>query len=240
MALTGRPANPGPRSQAAPPALIGSGQARVGEQPAQSQGPDGVPPNCAPRSCRFRPRDRARPTSRGGGAPGNHPSTHRVADIGRAPARRDRPRHRDRQGICHRGAPRSAPSSGEVRFSEVEVELAEGSSLEILEAVVEKLQESGARPTSGGSKLATVLQLSAGPKAARKRRQGHLMADLLQQQAGSCLDTLLDHDPAIRAEDDDPEHIHRTRVATRRLRTVLRGFEPVVSGTPGDSPRLGS
>ena len=35
--------------------------------------------------------------------------------------------------------------SGEVRFSEIEVELAEGSSLEILEAVVEKLQESGAR-----------------------------------------------------------------------------------------------
>ena len=36
---------------------------------------------------------------------------------------------------------------GEVRFSEVEVELAEGSSLEILEAVVDKLQESGARTT---------------------------------------------------------------------------------------------
>jgi CHAD domain-containing protein len=125
---------------------------------------------------------------------------------------------------------------GEVRFSEIEVELSEGSSLEILEAVVEKLQESGARPTSGGSKLATVLQLSAGPRAARKRRQGPLMADLLQQQALSCLDTLLDHDPAIRAGDDDPEHIHRTRVATRRLRTVLGGFEPVVSGTPGGSP----
>jgi CHAD domain-containing protein len=129
-----------------------------------------------------------------------------------------------------------AADSGEVRFSEIEVELSEGSSLEILDAVVEKLQESGARPTSGGSKLATVLQLSAGPKAARKRRQGPLMADLLQQQARSCLDTLLDHDPAIRAEDDDPEHIHRTRVATRRLRTVLAGFEPVVSGTPEGSP----
>jgi len=144
---------------------------------------------------------------------------------------------------------------GEVRFSEVEVELAEGSSLEILEAVVDTLQESGARATSGGSKLATVLQLSAGPKTAgpktagpktagpktaglmppRKRRQGPLMADLLQQQAGSCLDTLLDHDPAIRAGDADAEHIHRARVATRRLRTVLRGFEPVISATPADN-----
>jgi CHAD domain-containing protein len=125
---------------------------------------------------------------------------------------------------------------GEVRFSEVEVELAEGSSLEILDAVVDKLQESGARATSGGSKLATVLRLSAGPKAARTRRPGPLMTDLLQQQARSCLDTLLDHDPAIRAGDADPEHIHRTRVATRRLRSVLRGLEPVVAVAPSDSP----
>ncbi|MGD0810600.1 MAG: CYTH and CHAD domain-containing protein [Acidimicrobiales bacterium] len=125
---------------------------------------------------------------------------------------------------------------GEVHFSEVEVELAEGSSLEILDAVVDKLQESGARATSGGSKLATVLQLSGGPNASRKRRQGPRMADLLQLQAGSCLDTLLDHDPAIRSGDADLEHIHRARVATRRLRTVLRAVEPVVPATPGDGP----
>lgn len=125
---------------------------------------------------------------------------------------------------------------GEVRFSEVEVELAEGSSLEILEAVVDRLQESGARATSGGSKLGTVLQLSPGPKPPRKPREGLLMADVLKQQGCSCLVTLLDHDPAIRSGDADPEHIHRSRVATRRLRTVLRGFEPVVAATPGDAP----
>jgi CHAD domain-containing protein len=125
---------------------------------------------------------------------------------------------------------------GEVRFSEVEVELAEGSSLEILEAVVDKLQESGARATSGGSKLGTVLQLPRDPKAPRKPRRGLLMADLLKQQACSCLKALLDHDPAIRSGDSDPEHIHRARVATRRLRTVLRGFEPVVAAIPGEAP----
>jgi CHAD domain-containing protein len=125
---------------------------------------------------------------------------------------------------------------GEVRFSEVEVELAEGSSLEILDAVVDRLEESGARATSGGSKLGTVLQLSPGPKGPRKRREGLLMADVLKQQGRLCLDTLLDHDPAIRSGDIDPEHIHRSRVATRRLRTVLRGFEPVVAATPGDAP----
>jgi CHAD domain-containing protein len=125
---------------------------------------------------------------------------------------------------------------GEVRFSEVEVELAEGSSLEILDAVVDRLEESGARATSGGSKLGTVLQLSPGPKAPRKRRERLLMADVLKQQGRLCLDTLLDHDPAIRSGDVDPEHIHRSRVATRRLRTVLRGFEPVVAATPGDAP----
>jgi CHAD domain-containing protein len=124
----------------------------------------------------------------------------------------------------------------EVRFSEVEVELAEGSSLEILEAVVDKLQESGARTTYGRSKLGTVLQLSPDPKPPRKRPQGLLMADVLKQQGCSCLGTLLDHDPAIRSGDGDPEHIHRARVATRRLRTVMRGFEAVVAATPGDAP----
>jgi CHAD domain-containing protein len=124
----------------------------------------------------------------------------------------------------------------EVRFSEVEVELAEGSSLEILEAVVDKLQDSGAKATTGGSKLATVLKLSAVSKAPRRRRRGPLMAEVLQQQAGSCLDTLIDHDPAIRAGDPDPEHIHRARVATRRLRTVLRGFAPLLSGSEAGPP----
>jgi CHAD domain-containing protein len=124
----------------------------------------------------------------------------------------------------------------EVHFSEVEVELAEGSSLEILHAVVEKLEGCGARASTGGSKLTAVLQLPERATAPAKRRQVPLMADVLQEQARSCLDALLGHDPAIRIGDSDPEHIHRARVATRRLRTVLRAFAPVLSAVPPDGP----
>ena len=55
-----------------------------------------------------------------------------------------------------------------------------------------------------------------------------------EKQARSCLDTLIDHDPAIRLDDPDPEHIHRSRVATRRLRTILREFAPLVTYGPED------
>lgn len=123
-------------------------------------------------------------------------------------------------------------AADEVCFNEVEVELAEGSSLEILDAVIDKLQDSGAKPSPGGSKLATVLGLSDGPAASAKRRREATMSEVLQEQARSCLDVLLDHDPAIRIGDPDPEHIHRARVATRRLRSVLRAFAPLVSGKP--------
>ncbi len=45
----------------------------------------------------------------------------------------------------------------DVRFREVEVELADGSALEVLEAVVNRLEEAGARRSPGKSKLARVL-----------------------------------------------------------------------------------
>ena len=66
------------------------------------------------------------------------------------------------------------------------------------------------------------------------RAQEIAMSGVLREQARSCLDTLIDHDPAIRLDDPDPEHIHRSRVATRRLRTILREFAPLVTYGPED------
>jgi CHAD domain-containing protein len=129
----------------------------------------------------------------------------------------------------------------DVRFSEVEVELAEGSSLEVLEAVVERLEQSGAFRSSRPSKLATVLALGRAGGADKgapqppdeeppegENRQDVAMSNVLARQARSCLETLLNHDPAIRLEDPDPEHVHRSRVATRRLRTVFRAYSSLV------------
>ena len=131
----------------------------------------------------------------------------------------------------------------DVRFSEVEVELAEGSSLEVLEAVVDKLEAAGAFRSSRSSKLATVLALGRAGDADRTAaqpqekddRQDIAMSTVLAQQARSCLEAVLSHDPAIRLGDPDPEHVHRSRVATRRLRTVFRAYSSLVVGRLDDA-----
>ena len=67
------------------------------------------------------------------------------------------------------------------------------------------------------------------------------MSDALAEQAGECLDALLDHDPALRLGDPDPEHVHQARVGVRRLRSVLRSFAPLVAtplGEVDDSPEI--
>lgn len=142
-----------------------------------------------------------------------------------------------------------SPGGGEpgppVSFTEVEVELAEGSALEVLDAIASNLVAAGARYSTRRGKLMTVLaQNPAFASAAletatpRKRRWWGTatMASVLQEQARACLDVLVEHDPAIRLGDPDPEHIHRSRVATRRLRSVLRAFGPLVDNGAGTWP----
>ena len=135
----------------------------------------------------------------------------------------------------------------DVRFREVEVELAEGSALEVLAAVVERIEAAGAHRSPGKSKLARVLA-GGSPEVdladlarplPEARTQEIAMSGVLREQARSCLDTLIDHDPAIRLDDPDPEHIHRSRVATRRLRTILREFAPLVTYGPEDEDAYG-
>ena len=48
-----------------------------------------------------------------------------------------------------------------IRFVELEVELAEGSSQEVLDAVAHRLRLAGARPSARQSKLATVLRMAS-------------------------------------------------------------------------------
>jgi CHAD domain-containing protein len=128
----------------------------------------------------------------------------------------------------------------DVRFREVEVELAEGSAIEVLSSVVERLEAAGARRSPGKSKLARVLAGGSAevdladlvPPAREPRSQEVAMSGVLREQARSCLDTLVDHDPAIRLDDPDPEHVHRSRVATRRLRTIVKEFAPLVAYGP--------
>ena len=59
------------------------------------------------------------------------------------------------------GAASGPVADQEIRFVEVEVELAEGSSQEVLEAVAHRLRQAGARPSDRRSKVATVLNMAA-------------------------------------------------------------------------------
>ncbi len=111
-------------------------------------------------------------------------------------------------------------------FREVEVELAPGSSAEVLQAAAARLQAAGAAPSGRASKLLEVLGPEAsswqparpGPGSAQP---GASVAAVLPAQVGACLEELLAHGPAIRLARPDPEHVHRARVAVRRTLSLL-------------------
>jgi CHAD domain-containing protein len=150
-----------------------------------------------------------------------------------------------RTGSTPAGTGGRARPGPEVHFVEVEAELAEGSAQEVLEAVVARLLRAGARSSSRQSKLSTVLGMAtpaapaAGgvvslPPGPRAGAAPALMSDVLAEQARACLDALVDHDPAIRLGDPDPEHVHQARVGARRLRSILRSFAPLVATPRGE------
>jgi CHAD domain-containing protein len=124
------------------------------------------------------------------------------------------------------------PARAEAQFEEVEVELAEGSAQEVLDAVVTRLRAAGALLSERTSKLSTLLgALGAGGAAEAGAGAGAAdMGEVLAEQARACLEAVVEHDPAVRLGDPDSEHVHRSRVAVRRLRTVLRSLAPLVAG----------
>lgn len=118
---------------------------------------------------------------------------------------------------------------GTARFSEVEVELAPGCTTEVLDAVVSRLVAAGASPSASASKLSRVLGAgSTSPGGLGRMPEvsapALTIAAVLKAQLLDCQDVLLAHDPAIRLDDPDPEHVHKARIATRRLRSILKSL----------------
>jgi CHAD domain-containing protein len=110
-------------------------------------------------------------------------------------------------------------------WREVEVELREGG-IDVLAAVGAELERAGARPASVGSKVASVLgsRLAAGPDfppadpLARRTPAGEVIRAYLNQH----VEAMVASDPRVRL--DEPDSVHKMRVATRRLRSTLRSF----------------
>jgi CHAD domain-containing protein len=112
------------------------------------------------------------------------------------------------------------------RFREVEVELADAAPEGLLDALVARLQASGAGQPDLTSKVARAL----GPRA---RRAPEIVTEDLQPDASAgqvvrlalalAVTRLLRHDSGVRLG-SDPEEVHQARVAVRRLRSFLRTF----------------
>jgi CHAD domain-containing protein len=105
-------------------------------------------------------------------------------------------------------------------WREVEVELGDDE-VELLYALGKRLRRAGARRSSSSSKLARALPAAPGPTT-NKRRSGPRAGDVIRDYSAEQRLVMLAGDLALRRGDDTV--IHKTRVATRRLRSTLRVF----------------
>jgi CHAD domain-containing protein len=116
------------------------------------------------------------------------------------------------------------------RFREVEVEITRRASPELLDAVIDRLREVGAGAPDPTPKLVRALGARAlGPPelAPVTLEDDATMADVVCAAIVNSTTRMLRHDPGIRIG-DDPEDVHQARVGTRRLRSDLRTFAPVL------------
>src|SRR5205807_10378738 len=116
------------------------------------------------------------------------------------------------------------------RFREVEVELRDPSAERLLEPILARLRDAGAADEDQASKVVRALgaRATAAPEVdpipvSSTSTAGELVRHILAVSVAS----LLRHDPGVRLG-DDPEDVHRARVATRRLRSQLRTFRTLL------------
>ena len=124
-------------------------------------------------------------------------------------------------------------------WREVEVELLDGDR-SFLDAVSDRLRAAGLKPSASRSKLARLLGDSPQPnpphlpesvRSARRASAGAVvMAHLLDQ-----VDRLVMHDRGARS--DEPDAVHQMRVATRRLRSALATYRPLLDRERTDPVR---
>ncbi|MDT3397811.1 CYTH and CHAD domain-containing protein [Streptomyces sp. B1866] len=135
----------------------------------------------------------------------------------------------------HRLAPAESPA---VRWTEVEVELADGARPKLLDQVEARLAALGLRRAPGPGKAARVLERTAaaaqedsgqedsGRGAAARADGPATAADLVLDYVRAQAAAIVAYDPVVRL--DKPDAVHQMRVATRRLRSTLRAYRPVL------------
>ncbi|MET9318962.1 CYTH and CHAD domain-containing protein [Streptomyces sp. NPDC003038] len=119
-------------------------------------------------------------------------------------------------------------------WTEVEVELADGTDPALLDAVEKTFRKAGLRVSDAPSKLAralaetgTALPARPGPGDLDGTAGAYVLAYLWKQR-----DALMAHDPAVRR--DLPDAVHQMRVAGRRLRSAFKTYRKVLDRTATD------
>ncbi|GAA1591711.1 CYTH and CHAD domain-containing protein [Kribbella sancticallisti] len=119
-------------------------------------------------------------------------------------------------------------------WREWEIELVNGER-ELLESAEPVLRAAGAAPASGPSKLARALGDRVPAKTNRELPEKPTTADLFRAYAAAQVKAIHQRDPEVRR--DLPDSVHKMRVATRRLRSALATYRPVVDREAGDRLR---
>ncbi|MEU5362459.1 CYTH and CHAD domain-containing protein [Streptomyces sp. NPDC005925] len=136
-------------------------------------------------------------------------------------------------GVDEVHAERLTGDARAARWTEIEVELADGGDPAFLDKVDKRLRKAGLRPSASASKLARALaetgtghpETGTGhperPAAPPVTAGDHVLAYVRAQR-----DALVTLDPAVRRA--LPDSVHRMRVATRRLRSAFRSYRKVL------------
>jgi CHAD domain-containing protein len=117
------------------------------------------------------------------------------------------------------------------RFRELEVELADGADDGIVALLASRLQQAGAGRPDPVPKIVRAI----GPRALdapdlappRPLDLASTALEVVSAAVASSIARLVAHDAGVRLG-DDVESVHQARVATRRLRSDLRTFRPVI------------
>jgi CHAD domain-containing protein len=116
-------------------------------------------------------------------------------------------------------------------FRELEVEIGEETTPSLLDVLVERLRQAGAGAPEQTAKYVRALapeSVLTPEIEVAELGESATAGDVVQRAIALSIIRLIRHDPVVRLG-EDPEGVHQARVATRRLRSDLRTFRPLVN-----------